>query len=40
MINSKTTPSALIISRNEVPLLETSDPKNVMNGAYIVEMER
>jgi transketolase len=40
MINSKTTPSALIISRNEVPLLETSDPKKVMNGAYIVEMER
>lgn len=40
MINSKNTPSALIISRNEVSLLNTSSAKDVANGAYIIEQEK
>lgn len=40
MLQSKETPSALIISRNETPILETSDAKEVLNGAYIIEKEQ
>lgn len=39
MINSKKTPSAIIISRNETPLLNTSSAIEVKNGAYVVEKE-
>lgn len=40
MLNSKTTPSALIISRNETPILENSNARQVLNGAYIIEEEK
>lgn len=40
MLQSKETPSALIISRNETPILESSDAKEVLNGAYIIEKEQ
>lgn len=40
MLHSKTTPSALILSRNETPILETSDAQQVVNGAYIIEWEQ
>ena len=40
MINSKTTPNAIIISRNEVPILDMSSASNVANGGYIIEKER
>ena len=33
-------PSALVISRNSIPKLPGSNPKEVMNGAYIIKPEK
>ncbi len=38
-ILSNPKPTALILSRNNTPLLKESDPKSVSNGAYIVKKE-
>ena len=40
ILNSNQTPSALIISRDQLPLLPTTDKNKVTNGAYIIKKEK
>lgn len=40
MLNAEKTPSAIILSRNDVQLLQNSKKEEVKNGGYIIEKEK